>query len=328
MQKFVLALMLLMAMAKSLSAQTVATFENQSLPTADTYYVNYNNPMSDVGFTDGLAYFSCFYDTSYGGFWSSGFAYTNKTDSVTQGYTNQYSAITGIGYGGSHKYVTATTNLSTIKVHLSGMAKGKPVQGFYVTNNTYTYYAIRNGYYNAKKFGGTSGNDPDWFKLSIRAYYQGSLSADSVDFYLADYRSANKYIVKNWQWVNLMPLGNADSLAFTLYSSDTAGGFGMNTPAFFCMDNFTTDETAAVEQIPQTPLAKVYPLPAHDRLIIETSQSNLQEAFLFNMSGQLINTYTINGLKTNIPIANLLPATYILQLKGQAINTNIRFVKQ
>jgi len=40
----------------------------------------------------------------------------------------------------------------------------------------------------AKKFGGTSGNDQDWFKMTAIGYNAAGDSVKSVDFYLADYR--------------------------------------------------------------------------------------------------------------------------------------------
>jgi hypothetical protein len=96
----------------------------------------------------------------------------------------------------------------------------------------------------AKKFGGTNGTDPDWFRLTISGWYQGAVVANSVDVYLADFRSADTaqhYILRNWQFINLLPLGNVDSLFFTLNSSDT-GAFGMNTPAMFALDNLLTTD--------------------------------------------------------------------------------------
>ena len=67
------------------------------------------------------------------------------------------------------------------------------------------------------------------------------LGTDSVDFYLADYRFADNsedYIVKDWTFVSLEALGDVDSLLFSLTSTDNDSMFGMNTPAYFCMDNF------------------------------------------------------------------------------------------
>src|SRR5580704_4574181 len=103
MRKHLLSLFALLLGAIAVHAQVVSTFDDLSLSKADTFYVNYSNPGQNMGFTDGLAYFSYFYDTSYGD-WSSGFAYSNMTDSVHSGYINEYSAKTAIGYGGSDKY--------------------------------------------------------------------------------------------------------------------------------------------------------------------------------------------------------------------------------
>jgi hypothetical protein len=89
----------------------------------------------------------------------------------------------------------------------------------------------------AKKFGGDSGNEEDFFKLEIQGF-RGTVATGSVDFFLADYRFADNtqdYLVDQWARVNLSSLGAVDSLKFALSSSDL-GQFGMNTPAYFAMD--------------------------------------------------------------------------------------------
>jgi hypothetical protein len=103
---------------------------------------------------------------------------------------------------------------------------------------------MKNGHQFAKKFGGPTGTDPDWFRLTVKAWYSGALSTDSVDVYLADFRSADStqdYILKTWKYVSLKKLGNVDSLTFSLNSSDV-GSFGMNTPAYFCLDDLITSD--------------------------------------------------------------------------------------
>ena len=76
----------------------VVTFDTLSLSKADTFYVNFSSPGNDVGFSDHNIYFPCVYDTAWGsGFWSYGFAYSNMTDSVTSGFSNQYAAKTAKG---------------------------------------------------------------------------------------------------------------------------------------------------------------------------------------------------------------------------------------
>ena len=318
------------------NAQTVATFEDQAL-TTDTCYINYSAPGTDVGFNDGLAHFPCVYDTSsFGDSWGYGFAYSNKTDSVTSGLANQYSAKAGTGYGGSAKYAVAwvsnpVTFAPNINLPLIGAAIGKPVTGFYITNNTYACNSMRDGDAFGKKFGGTTGNDPDWFKLTVRGYLGGSLKPDSVGFYLADYRFAHNdsdYIVRDWQWLGLASLGDVDSLQFSLSSSDN-GSFGMNTPAYFCMDNFTTNQTGtAVAETGAAPIAKVYPNPAASTLNVDMTDNSVRKVVLMDATGSVINVFNSFSTHLEINIAALPAGIYVLQLCGDGKTGYTKFVKK
>ncbi len=228
-------------MASFLFAQTVSTFENLLLP-IDSFW---NGSDLSGGFASGNAYFT---NNHSGGLWS-GFSYSNKTDSTTSGTGNQYSVITASGFSGSDNYAVATT-YGEAKIRLLGSASGRTVTGFYLTNSTYAYLSMKNGDAFAKKFGGASGTDPDWFRLTVNGWSNGVMKTQSVEFYLADFRSPDStqdYIVRDWRWVNLQPLGSVDSLIFSLESTDTVGGFGMNNPAYFVIDNFTTAENIPVK---------------------------------------------------------------------------------
>ena len=311
------------------NAQTVATFDDQVLAT-DTAYVNYVATGTDVGFNDGLAHFPCVYDSTYG--WEGGFAYSDKTDSVHSGYGNEYSAKAGIGYAGSSKYAAVfcsdpVTFTFYTRLRLTGAAIDKPVSGFYVTNSTYTYNAIKNGYFSATKFDSGS-----WFLLTIKGYTGGALTADSVNFYLADFRFADTtmdYIVKTWEWVNLLPLGHVDSLQFHLNSSDTAGGFGMNTPAFFCMDNFTTNETAlSVHNIPASYIAKVYPNPAINTLYVDVTDNSVQQVSVMDMAGNVVSSNSVKSSHIEINTSTLASGMYMLQLDGDGKTAHTKFVKE
>jgi len=70
--------------------------------------------------------------------------------------------------------------------------------------------------------------------IDVNGDYTGT-----VDFYLADYRFDNNsedYIIDNWTWVDLSLLGDVVGLEFSIDSSDKEA-FGINTPAYFAMDN-------------------------------------------------------------------------------------------
>ncbi len=153
---------------------------------------------------------------------------------------NQYSAFTGEGFHGPEVFnqVYGVSNLYGPSIIDFTAEKAHAVDGFFVTNSSYTALSMLEGDMFAKAFGGVDGSDPDYFKLLVWGMVKGE-ATDSVEFYLADYRFDNTtedYIIKTWQWVDLSSLGKVDSLMFGLESSDN-GDWGMNTPAYFCLDN-------------------------------------------------------------------------------------------
>jgi hypothetical protein len=181
-------------------------------------------------------------------FWE-GFAYSNMSDTTTPGYTNQFSAYTGTGYNpGDDVYAVGYVGYSTIPTVT--LPNPTNVLCGYFTNTTYAALAMLNGEAPAKKFGGASGDDPDRFLLTITGKDAGGVAVGTVDFYLGDYRFEDNsldYIVDSWEYVDLSSLGVVKSLEFTLSSSDV-GEWGMNTPAYFAMDNLVVPEptTAAL----------------------------------------------------------------------------------
>lgn len=169
-------------------------------------------------------------------FWGN-WAYSKDTDSTTSGFGNQYSSITGSGAGGSSNYLVGFQSGLTFDLSFSA-AEDFTGRGLEVTNTTYAHNDMRDGGSFSKKFGGPSGNDEDWFLLTIEGFNSSS-STGTVGFYLADYRFTNNsldYIVNEWTFVDLSALGSIDELRFSLSSSDT-GTFGMNTPAYVALDN-------------------------------------------------------------------------------------------
>ena len=230
----------------SATAQHRSTFDDLGL-SPDSYW---NGSNLSGGFLDGDAYFTNVYDTSNGGFWSGGFAYSNKKinldtlSAVSIDSDYQYNTAASTGVFGSSAFGVCHTGGNTT-IGLKGFATGRQVFGFYVTNTAYDYLSMKFGDGSAKKFGGATGTDPDWFRLTVTGWYQGVPIPDSINFYLADFRSPDTtlhYILNTWQFVNLLPLGYVDSLTFMLSSDDTAGGLGMRTPAFFDLDNFMTTD--------------------------------------------------------------------------------------
>ena len=223
-----------LAMA-SASQGSLANFDDLALP-AESYW---NGSDGSGGFISGQAQFNNNYDATYGSW--DGFSYSNITDTVTDGWGAQFNAITGAGQAGSANYAVSYVGWMgppTVTLNTAGV-----VDGLYVTNSNYAYYSMLNGDSFAKKFGGASGDDEDWFMLTITGKDGSGAVTDSVDFYLADYAFADNsldYIVDTWNYVDLSSLGTVKSLEFALGSSDV-GDLGMNTPASFVVDSFVPE---------------------------------------------------------------------------------------
>jgi len=194
-----------------------------------------NGSVGSGGFSSGPVFLNNDFNPTYGSW--SGWSVSNSTDVTTPGYLNQYSAISGGGALDSSTYFVASAygypSLPTITV-----SEGFAVDSLLVTNTTYAGLSIQEGDAFAKKFGGATGDDPDYFLLTIEGFDSSSDSVGTVDFYLADYRFADNsqdYLVRDWSLVDVSSLSSASSLVFSLTSSDS-GAYGMNTPAYFAID--------------------------------------------------------------------------------------------
>ena len=210
-----------------------STFDNLPLAKADTFN---NGADSSLGFT----HYGRFFNNSYNATWGSwsGWALSNMTDTITAGYGNQYSAITGQGVSGTRNYMVSTGNGAYIKLD-----EATTISGAYFTNATYVVRDIEQGSGFSKKFGGDEGNDEDFLRVIIRSFLANEL-VDSTIFYLADYRftdNSKDYIVKDWTFVDFNGEESTDieidSVSFRYEGSDM-GEFGLNTPPYVCMDDF------------------------------------------------------------------------------------------
>lgn len=176
------------------------------------------------------------YYSSY--FWG-GFTASNHTDLTQTGLNAQYTSASGSGYDGSDQYAVAYTYGSQTDVYASD-GSTQTITGCYVTNNLWAYQNMLYGDATATAFGGPSGNDPDWFKLTATGKNANGQTVGTAEFYLADYRFSNNnedYVLNIWEWFDLSTLGEVATISFSLSSSKN-DSYGMITPAYFCMDDF------------------------------------------------------------------------------------------
>jgi hypothetical protein len=305
------------------SQQNVGDFENLTL-SSESYWDGsdmsglHNNSVFSTIFSSGDYNFNNAYDTTWGsasGYWSSGWVYSNMTDSTTSGFTNQYSAKSAGGHPiGGANYAIGKPNSTIVFNNPDGLSIN-------ITNSTYAANSMRDGDAFAKKF---TNADQDFFKLHIYGYSNGSI-ADSTEFYLADFTHADSsldYIVNDWQYVEL-PNGQFDSIVFNLSSSDV-GTFGMNTPAYFCIDN-VGNYPLTTNKIKESKFS-IFPNPSSEVISIRNYEQNIDfTASIYDIFGKEITNKFINPNQINI---SFLPkGQYILKIESEEDIINERLLK-
>lgn len=302
---------------KLVSAQETATFENLSLP-LDSFW---NASNGGIGFENGGLFYTTKYDTSFGGYWASGFAYSSMRDTTNGTYTNLYSAKPGTG-SNSNTYIVSQNN-TILKPQYDGDKIN--LISLDITNTMYAATSIKYGDFFATAFGGNSGDVPDFFLLTFRPYVNGVLTNDTAEFYLADYRFLNNsqdYIVNNWR--NFSPnISNADSILLTLRSSDN-GNFGMNTPAFFCLDNIVSSFPLTINSSQKSNF-EIFPNPAENFIRVRKLKQQQETITIFNSTGEIVKREQIVNEFHTIDVSELCKGVYFVHLSLQ--NENQKFIK-
>lgn len=329
---------LAVASAFTTTAQYVVDFQTIGLASDTAWFGQDQVTDGDTTYVESVASFELNYNSGWGS--HSGWAVSNQTDTTTPGYGNQFSAITGTGADGTDQYgVCFASNWSNNRVFID---PGSYFINAQFTNTTYAYYSMLNGDSFAKPFGADTAangtidgtNGEDWFLLTIYGLDVDSLhNGDSVNFYLADYRFANDaddYIVDTWETVDLSIFagngvgGYAAGLDFVLTSSDTTGGWGSNTPAYFAMDRLVLGASSLDEYKKEA--VKAYPNPTTSSLNIETAAAEKLE--LYDLQGRMVLSTKVEAIQTQLDLSDLPLGVYQLHLIADNNRRVTKIVKQ
>lgn len=282
----------------------------------NSYWRGANPFPRDTQINFGLLGFINSYDTSWGGFWG-GVGYSNRKDTTSISYaTNELASIAGGGHNNSDQYAVAYESYNTSHNRIKRIgADDITLQGVWLTNTVIAYRSMKDGDGFAKKFGGASGNDPDYFCVKFTPWKMGiEDTTKTVRFYLADFRDSNNvndYIIKEWTYCDLSSIGIFDSIQFSMESSDTSGSF-INTPTYFCMDDFIYIHTS-INEFESNPIVTVFPNPCNDVLTIRNESKKQVYITINNLNGGIIKMIQLDSSETQISIDMDMPAgTYLL----------------
>lgn len=286
-----------------------ATFDDVALGTSGYWHGEEGeNEMYSGGW-----YFTNYY-SSY--FWG-GFTASNHTDLTQSGLNAQYTAITGGGHDGSAQYGVAYAMGVQTDVHAAD-GQAHTVSGCYVTNNVWAYQNMHDGDATATAFGGPSGNDPDWFKLTATGKNASGQTVGTAEFYLADYRFADHgedYILDTWEWFDLSTLGEVTTISFSLSSSKNNSG-GMVTPAYFCIEDFNGEAPSNPHVgIEENNLGiQISPNPCQGQLHLSTNNAQDFEYCIFNAMGQSVVKGQSQGRETVVDLSQCPSGIYFVSV--------------
>ncbi len=290
--------------------QTLVDFESLPLTSAETFY----NGSDEAGFfeTQGVRFENNF-STQYNSW--NGFAYSNTTDITTAGFGNQYSSFAGSGANSSSIYAVFNPG-----GHISFNGIKVFVDSLKITNATYAALSMRDGDMFAKQFGSVNGADgqpdgtegKDFLKVWIYGLDENNVKRDSIDFFLADFTSVSAtdhYILNTWKNVALGSLGEVYGLAFAMESTDN-GAWGMNTPAYFTLDDLAyTKSTVAVNELAKNEIS-VYPNPFTTTLNVVGGSGEITVA---DLTGKVV--YAADHItESNIDLSFLNKGMYVVSI--------------
>ena len=220
----------------------VATFEEITIGEEGHMSVSTEEDDERTSFQSGSFEFAtgCMSDYDYW-YW---FGYANETDNTYTKLSDQWKNVVGGGYNGSKNYGVAYAAAFNGPCYVTLLSdEAAVVPGFYITNSAYTYSSLTQGDGYAKKF-----ELGDWYLLTVTGYDADDNVTGTKDYYLADLReAASAYIIDDWRYVDLSTLGEVKRLKFELSSSD-GEGFNINTPTYFCFDDFGAQGTEVLPE--------------------------------------------------------------------------------
>ncbi|MEM7626649.1 MAG: DUF4465 domain-containing protein [Planctomycetota bacterium] len=241
--QYSLSFMFTASLAVAAQAQVTTTIDFNDLTLASDMFFNGGPATNTDGWSSGGAFFSnSFTDAGSFTFWSGG-SYSNVNDPVTPGFGNQYAAFPGVDATPDEPVDAGIyAILDPSPTSFINLPAGQTIQSARVANTTYAALSVRDGDSFAKAFGGPSGDDPDLFTVTFIGHEATGGGGDvtgEVEFALADYRftdNTQDFIVDDWALVDLTALGEARSISFEFFSTDT-GQFGINTPTYVALDD-------------------------------------------------------------------------------------------
>ncbi|MDR2469430.1 MAG: DUF4465 domain-containing protein [Tannerella sp.] len=196
--------------------------------------------------------------------------------------------------------------------------------GVYLNSHPWPYYSNLYG----DPFARALDQEGDYYKVIISGRNEADEETGKVEYLFAEYKDGKLRQSKEWEWVDLSPLGKINRLMFQLTSTDT-GEWGMNTPAYFCMDKLqvkTSGSNGIV--LPVVASARAFPNPADDRLII--TGTAIRDVTVHDLSGRTVYRLPADNSPSEliIPVFHWAKGIYMIRITDSTGTSSHKIIKR
>ncbi|MDE6490207.1 MAG: DUF4465 domain-containing protein [Muribaculaceae bacterium] len=246
-----------------------------------------------------------------------GYGYSNETSTSFVYLDDQMRNVVGGGAANTASYGVGYLYGIDSRIFLSVPDEGVEIPGIYITNSAYTLNSILSGDSFNTKF--TTG---DYQTLTIEGL-NGSESTGSVNVALADYRGATPYVLTQWQWVDLSPLGKITALRLNL-----DGNKYTTVPAYVCFDEIGAENPrSAIDHIAADSMASATITMFGSNLAV-SGIDGMYTLRIFSVDGILRKHLCLDGA-TAVSVADLASGTYIATITtASGSSQSLRFIKR
>lgn len=262
------------------------------------------------------------WDTTYkywSGNWALSYNHFNKIEPSSMD-AHLYAAAPGKGAPYSEKIFAVGQNHAKLTA-ADPLVLG--VMSLKVSNSLYAYNSMKFGDAFAKKF---KASDKDSLILVITTFFKG-VKQESQRVVLADFRfmdTTRNFLLDTWRLIQFKEFN--DSIQFEMESSDN-GSWGMNTPAFFVLDDIQVLHNVGVKTMHLNNM-KVYPNPAVNTLNF-VSQKDLKTIEIYNFEGQIILQQSLIPSTRTLDVSGLNSGLYFGVVTDETgKQSRIKFIKE
>ncbi len=253
-----------------------------------------------------------------------GWSYTNETDNTTYDWNNCFSSAYGSGENNSENYAVSFIGSdwmnnyeqipSIISINKSEISSQIASMSMSVCLNANAYLYITNDDFYQ--------NNNHYLMMKISAVNSETGNSSSQNIYLADFRAetTEPFAVNNWKTIDMTWAIDYDSLVFTFESSDS-GDYGINTPAYFCLDNFTYNTSVFFAEDNFQDL-NVY---TYDNNLIINNSHIINKIEIYDILGKKQNEKVLNNYSAEYNISNFPEGFYFVRVysAGQSVSKKI-----